>query len=109
MSLINDVTASRNAPLDPVGVPLGCCVIWIKALGIMESVLCVCVCVFGTGEHLRVCSQEYTCCGVEMEDALTHRGKADLERLMEESSSTLRTVFTTKHRKFDGETQEVMF
>ncbi|XP_017312315.1 glypican-6a isoform X1 [Ictalurus punctatus] len=54
-----------------------------------------------TGEHLRVCSQEYTCCGVEMEDALAHRGKADLERLMEESSSALRTVFTTKHRKFD--------
>ncbi|XP_058236926.1 glypican-6a isoform X1 [Hemibagrus wyckioides] len=54
-----------------------------------------------TGEHLRVCSQEYTCCGVEMEDALTHRSKADLEHLMEESSSTLRTVFTTKHRKFD--------
>lgn len=45
---------------------------------------------------------------MEMEDALAHRGKADLERLMEESSSALRTVFTTKHRKFDGETQEVM-
>ncbi|KAK3510948.1 hypothetical protein QTP70_027815, partial [Hemibagrus guttatus] len=53
-------------------------------------------------EHLRVCSQEYTCCGVEMEDALTHRSKADLEHLMEESSGTLRTVFTTKHRKFDA-------
>ncbi|MCJ8747753.1 hypothetical protein PDJAM_G00157060 [Pangasius djambal] len=53
------------------------------------------------GEHLRVCSQEYTCCGMEMEDALAHRSKADLERLMEESSSALRTVFTTKHRKFD--------
>ncbi|TSK17751.1 Glypican-6 [Bagarius yarrelli] len=55
-----------------------------------------------SGEHLRVCSQEYTCCGVEMEDALTHRSKADLEHLMEESSSALRTVFTTKHRKFDA-------
>ncbi|XP_046693790.1 glypican-6a isoform X2 [Silurus meridionalis] len=53
------------------------------------------------GEHLRVCSQEYTCCGVEMEDLLAHRSKADLERLMEESSVTLRNVFTTKHRKFD--------
>lgn len=76
--------------------------IWAKAVG---SIKCLCV---STGEHLRVCSQEYTCCGVEMEDALAHRGKADLERLMEESSSALRTVFTTKHRKFDGETQEVM-
>ncbi|XP_060754422.1 glypican-6a isoform X2 [Neoarius graeffei] len=53
------------------------------------------------GEHLRVCSQEYTCCGVEMEDALALRSKVDLEHLMEESSSTLRTVFTTKHREFD--------
>ncbi|KAF5893708.1 glypican-6-like isoform X2, partial [Clarias magur] len=52
-------------------------------------------------EHLRVCSQGYTCCSAEMEDAITHRSKADLERLMEESSSALRTVFTTKHRKFD--------
>ncbi|GAA6067400.1 glypican-6a isoform X1, partial [Tachysurus ichikawai] len=65
------------------------------------------VCVFSTGEHLRVCSQEYTCCGVEMEEALTHRSKADLEHLMEEISGALRNILTTKHRKFDGETQEV--
>ncbi|XP_053333021.1 glypican-6a isoform X1 [Clarias gariepinus] len=53
------------------------------------------------GEHLRVCSQGYTCCSAEMEDAITHRSKVDLERLMEDSSSALRTVFTTKHKKFD--------
>ncbi|XP_060716305.1 glypican-6a [Tachysurus vachellii] len=53
------------------------------------------------GEHLRVCSQEYTCCGVEMEEALTHRSKADLEHLMEEISGALRNILTTKHRKFD--------
>ncbi|KAI5090202.1 glypican-6 precursor, partial [Silurus meridionalis] len=66
------------------------------------------VCVCYTGEHLRVCSQEYTCCGVEMEDLLAHRSKADLERLMEESSVTLRNVFTTKHRKFDGKLSKIL-
>lgn len=42
-----------------------------------------------------------------MEEALTHRSKADLEHLMEEISGALRNILTTKHRKFDGETQEV--
>ncbi|KAG1937995.1 glypican-6 [Pimephales promelas] len=53
------------------------------------------------GEHLRVCSQGYTCCTSDMEDRLGQQSKADFERLVDGSSHTIRTVFTSRHKKFD--------
>ncbi|XP_067259739.1 glypican-6a isoform X1 [Chanodichthys erythropterus] len=54
-----------------------------------------------SGEHLRVCSQGYTCCTSDMEDRLGQQGKLDFENLVDESSHTIRTVFTSRHKKFD--------
>ncbi|XP_048053991.1 glypican-6a isoform X1 [Megalobrama amblycephala] len=54
-----------------------------------------------SGEHLRVCSQGYTCCTSDMEDRLGQQGKLDFEKLVDESSRTIRTVFTSRHKKFD--------
>ncbi|XP_077061514.1 glypican-6a isoform X2 [Siphateles boraxobius] len=53
------------------------------------------------GEHLRVCSQGYTCCTSDMEDRLGQQSKLDFEKLVDESSHTIRTVFTSRHKKFD--------
>ncbi|KAL1282830.1 hypothetical protein QQF64_001633 [Cirrhinus molitorella] len=55
-----------------------------------------------TGEHLRVCSQGYTCCTSDMEDRLGQQSKVDFEKLVDENSHTIRTIFTSKHKKFDG-------
>ncbi|XP_030635843.1 glypican-6a [Chanos chanos] len=54
-----------------------------------------------SGEHLRVCSQGYTCCTSEMEDKLGQQGKLEFENLVEESSHTLRTTFVSRHKMFD--------
>ncbi|XP_062303035.1 glypican-6a isoform X2 [Osmerus eperlanus] len=54
-----------------------------------------------SGEHLRVCPQEYTCCTSEMEDKLGQQSKLEFENLVEETSHTLRTTFVSRHKKFD--------
>ncbi|XP_062383493.1 glypican-6a [Sardina pilchardus] len=54
-----------------------------------------------SGEHLRVCSQGYTCCTSEMEDKLGQQSKLEFENLVEEMSQNLRTTFTSRHKKFD--------
>ncbi|XP_012696267.1 glypican-6a isoform X2 [Clupea harengus] len=54
-----------------------------------------------SGEHLRVCSQGYTCCTSEMEDKLSQQSKLEFENLVEETSQNLRTTFVSRHKKFD--------
>ncbi|XP_063068363.1 glypican-6a isoform X2 [Engraulis encrasicolus] len=54
-----------------------------------------------SGEHLRVCSQGYTCCTSEMEDKLSQQSKMEFENLVEETSQNLRTTFISRHKKFD--------
>ncbi|KAK1802691.1 hypothetical protein P4O66_021188 [Electrophorus voltai] len=45
----------------------------------------------------------YTCCTLEMEERLSDQSKMDLQSLLEETSSTLRSTFTSRHKKFDAE------
>ncbi|MBN3295390.1 GPC6 protein, partial [Amia calva] len=54
-----------------------------------------------SGEHLRICSQGYTCCTSEMEDKLSQQSKLEFEDLVDETSHTLRTTFVSRHKKFD--------
>ncbi|XP_051983051.1 glypican-6a isoform X2 [Xyrauchen texanus] len=54
-----------------------------------------------SGEHLRVCPQGYTCCTSDMEDKLGQQSKLDFEKLVEESSHKIRTILTSRHKKFD--------
>uniref|UniRef100_A0A671NUH5 Glypican 6a n=1 Tax=Sinocyclocheilus anshuiensis TaxID=1608454 RepID=A0A671NUH5_9TELE len=54
-----------------------------------------------SGDHLRVCSQGYTCCTSDMEDKLGQQSKLDFEKLVDENSHTIRTIFTSRHKKFD--------
>ncbi|XP_061083142.1 glypican-6-like isoform X1 [Conger conger] len=54
-----------------------------------------------SGEHLRICAQDYTCCTSEMEDKLHQQSKQELEKLLEENSLTLRSTFMSRHKNFD--------
>ncbi|XP_059408205.1 glypican-6-like [Carassius carassius] len=54
-----------------------------------------------SGEQLRVCSQGYTCCTSDMEDRLGQQSKLDFEKLVDENSLNIRTIFTSRHKKFD--------
>ncbi|XP_007889010.1 glypican-6-like [Callorhinchus milii] len=54
-----------------------------------------------SGEHLRICTQGYTCCSSEMEDKLSQQSKLEFENMVEETSHFLRTTFVSRHKKFD--------
>ncbi|XP_061892846.1 glypican-6-like [Entelurus aequoreus] len=54
-----------------------------------------------SGEHLHVCPQGYTCCTSDMEDKLHQQSKLEFEKLVEESSSDMRAMFVSRHKKFD--------
>lgn len=55
-----------------------------------------------TGEHLRFCPRDYTCCTSVMEETLVRQSEADFLTSVEETSQFLLTSFTHTHRRFDG-------
>ncbi|XP_055148549.1 glypican-2 [Symphalangus syndactylus] len=54
-----------------------------------------------SGEHLRVCPQEYTCCSSETEQRLIRETEATFRGLVEDSGSFLVHTLAARHRKFD--------
>uniref|UniRef100_A0A665WNR7 Glypican 2 n=1 Tax=Echeneis naucrates TaxID=173247 RepID=A0A665WNR7_ECHNA len=54
-----------------------------------------------SGEHLRLCPQDYTCCSSQMEETLALQSERDFLRAIEENSQFLLTTFTQRHRRFD--------
>uniref|UniRef100_G1TE07 Glypican 2 n=1 Tax=Oryctolagus cuniculus TaxID=9986 RepID=G1TE07_RABIT len=54
-----------------------------------------------SGEHLRVCPQEYTCCSSETEQRLIRDTEATFRGLVEGSGSFLVHSLTARHRKFN--------
>uniref|UniRef100_A0A8D0HNV4 Glypican-2 n=1 Tax=Sus scrofa TaxID=9823 RepID=A0A8D0HNV4_PIG len=56
-----------------------------------------------SGEHLRICPQEYTCCSSEIEQRLTWETETTFRGLVEENGSFLVHTLAARHRKFDGE------
>nr|XP_054352264.1 glypican-2 isoform X2 [Pongo pygmaeus] len=54
-----------------------------------------------SGEHLRVCPQEYTCCSSETEQRLIREAEATFQGLVEDSGSFLVHTLAARHRKFD--------
>uniref|UniRef100_A0A8C1PG57 Uncharacterized protein n=1 Tax=Cyprinus carpio TaxID=7962 RepID=A0A8C1PG57_CYPCA len=58
-------------------------------------------------EQLRVCSQGYTCCTSDIEDRLGQQSKEDFGKLVDENSHTIRTIFTSRHKKFDGKCAKI--
>ncbi|GLD70441.1 glypican-2 [Lates japonicus] len=54
-----------------------------------------------SGEHLRLCPQDYTCCSSQMEETLALQSERDFLRAVEDNSQFLLTTFTQRHRRFD--------
>ncbi|XP_071756436.1 glypican-2 [Centroberyx gerrardi] len=54
-----------------------------------------------SGEHLRLCPQDYTCCSSQMEETLALQSERDYLKAIEDTSQFLLTTFTQRHRKFD--------
>ncbi|XP_036760551.2 glypican-2 isoform X2 [Manis pentadactyla] len=61
-----------------------------------------------SGEHLRICPQEYTCCSSEIEQRLTWETESIFRSLVEESGSFLVHTLDVRHRKFDEVFREVL-
>ncbi|XP_036411794.1 glypican-1b [Colossoma macropomum] len=55
-----------------------------------------------SGEHLRVCPQDYTCCTSQMEDDLSSLSKREFEVQVKESGRTLQTSLNSQYKSFDG-------
>uniref|UniRef100_A0A665TTI7 Glypican 6a n=1 Tax=Echeneis naucrates TaxID=173247 RepID=A0A665TTI7_ECHNA len=81
--------------LDVICTALGICIYFAEISRSMSLSLSF------SGEHLRVCTQEYTCCTSEMEDKLSQQSKLDFESLVEDSSYNVRTTFISRHKRFD--------
>uniref|UniRef100_A0A665WPH2 Glypican 2 n=1 Tax=Echeneis naucrates TaxID=173247 RepID=A0A665WPH2_ECHNA len=54
-----------------------------------------------SGEHLRLCPQDYTCCSSQMEETLALQSERDFLRAIEENSQFLLTTFTQRHQLID--------
>lgn len=54
-----------------------------------------------SGEHLRLCPQDYTCCSSHMEETLALQSERDFLKAVEDSSQFLLTTFTQRHHRFD--------
>ncbi|XP_026772016.1 glypican-2 [Pangasianodon hypophthalmus] len=54
-----------------------------------------------SGEHLRFCPRDYTCCTSVMEETLVRQSEADFLSTVEETSQFMLTSFTHTHRRFD--------
>uniref|UniRef100_A0A4W4HIZ6 Glypican 2 n=1 Tax=Electrophorus electricus TaxID=8005 RepID=A0A4W4HIZ6_ELEEL len=61
-----------------------------------------------TGEHLRLCPRDYTCCTSLMEETLAHQSEADFLSAIEDTSQFLQTGFTQRRHKFDEFFQELI-
>ncbi|XP_056147223.1 glypican-2 [Lampris incognitus] len=61
-----------------------------------------------SGEHLRLCPQDYTCCSSQMEETLALQSERDFLKAIEDTSQFLLTTFTQRHRKFDEFSRELI-
>ncbi|KAJ7407818.1 Glypican-4 [Willisornis vidua] len=60
------------------------------------------------GDHLKVCSQGYTCCSQEMEEKYSQQSKHDFRNAVVELSNHLQTMFSSRYKKFDEFFKELL-
>lgn len=60
-----------------------------------------------SGDHLKVCSQGYTCCSQEMEEKYSQQSKHDFRNAVIELSNHLQTMFSSRYKKFDGKCRDL--
>ncbi|XP_059418651.1 glypican-6-like [Carassius carassius] len=79
-----------------------------RFLIILNVKSCWCVFLWSTGEDLRVCVPQKTCCNAEMEEKFSQRSSRDFEKLMDDTSEELRETFMTGHKRFDDFVLELL-
>ncbi|XP_070810495.1 glypican-2 [Pituophis catenifer annectens] len=61
-----------------------------------------------SGEHLRICPQDYTCCASETEERLSEQGQADLRALLGETGAFLISTLSSRQHRFQDFFQELL-
>ncbi|XP_064194361.1 glypican-1-like [Anguilla rostrata] len=61
-----------------------------------------------SGEHLRICSQGYTCCTSVMEDELAGLGQREVEGLVKEAGRSLQISLSGQYKSFEGHFVDLM-
>ncbi|XP_063159214.1 glypican-2, partial [Candoia aspera] len=61
-----------------------------------------------SGEHLRICPQDYTCCASETEERLSEQGQADLQALLGETGAFLTSTLGSRQRRFQDFFEELL-
>ncbi|XP_053565838.1 glypican-1 [Bombina bombina] len=61
-----------------------------------------------SGEHLRICTQGYTCCTSEMEEKFANTSKVEFEDTLKISSLSVQGVLILQHRNFDSYFQDLL-
>ncbi|KAK9398464.1 glypican-2 [Crotalus adamanteus] len=61
-----------------------------------------------SGEHLRICPQDYICCASETEERLSEQGQADLRALLGEPGAFLIHTLSSRQRRFQDFFQELL-
>ncbi|XP_037367818.1 glypican-4 isoform X2 [Talpa occidentalis] len=60
------------------------------------------------GDHLKICSQGYTCCSQEMEEKYSLQSKDDFKSVVTEQCNHLQAVFASRYKKFDEFFKELL-
>ncbi|XP_006127322.2 glypican-2 isoform X1 [Pelodiscus sinensis] len=61
-----------------------------------------------SGEHLRICPQDYTCCSSDLEEQLSRQSESDFRALVEEGASFLSSTLASRHRRFEEFFRELL-
>uniref|UniRef100_A0A670KME9 Glypican 2 n=1 Tax=Podarcis muralis TaxID=64176 RepID=A0A670KME9_PODMU len=61
-----------------------------------------------SGEHLRICPQEYTCCASETEERLSEQSRGDLQGLVGEAAGFLLSTLGSRQRRFQDFFRELL-
>ncbi|XP_015270351.1 PREDICTED: glypican-2 [Gekko japonicus] len=61
-----------------------------------------------TGEHLRICPQDYTCCASRTEEQLSQRSGADLRALVAEAAAFLLSTLSSRQHRFQDFFRELL-
>ncbi|XP_078234312.1 glypican-2 [Pogona vitticeps] len=61
-----------------------------------------------SGEHLRICPQDYTCCASETEERLSEQSQGDLQALVGEAAAFLLSTLSSRQRRFQDFFRELL-
>ncbi|XP_042331095.1 glypican-2 isoform X2 [Sceloporus undulatus] len=61
-----------------------------------------------SGEHLRICPQEYTCCAIQTEERLSQQSPGDLQRPVSEAAAFLLSSLGSRQRRFHDFFRELL-